>query len=114
MSQSERIKKVRKHFEMTQADFGRKIGIVQGHLTGIERGRKCVTQKTIKVICATYGVSEEWLETGKGEMLDKNPEKKANGVLNVFNALSSEFQDYMLMQLKSLLTLQKGAGKRPK
>jgi len=107
MSQNNRIKEVRKHFKLTQTEFGRRVGIIQGHLTGIESGKKNVTAKTLKVICATYGVSEEWLETGNGEMLAQSPEKKAKRVISLFNELSSEFQDYIIMQLKSLLALQK-------
>jgi len=106
MSLNERIKKVRKFFELTQAEFGRKIGIVQGHLTGLESGKKSVTPKTIKVICTSYGISEEWLRTGNGEMLAQNPNERANRVIHLFKELNSEFQDYMLIQLKNLLTLQ--------
>jgi len=107
MSLNERIKELRKNLGLTQAEFGRRIGIVQGHLTGIESGKKSVTQKTLKVICATYGVSEEWLKTGNGEIFVQSPDKRAKRLIRFFNELSSEFQDYMLMQLQSLLDLQK-------
>ncbi|MCL2688283.1 MAG: helix-turn-helix transcriptional regulator [Chitinispirillia bacterium] len=107
MSLNKRIKEFRKYLGLTQAEFGRRIGIVQGHLTGIESGKKNVTQKTLKVICATYSVSEEWLRTGNGEMIAQNPDKRAIRIIKFFNELSSEFQDYMLLQLQSLLELQK-------
>ena len=107
MSLNERIRELRKHLGLTQAEFGRRIGIVQGHLTGIESGKKNATQKTIKVTCATYGVSEEWLKTGKGEMLAQSPDKRANRIINYFNELCPEFQDFILIQLQSLSKLQK-------
>jgi len=107
MSLNERIKKLRKHLGMTQAEFGRRIGIVQGHLTGLESGKKRVTPKTLRVICSTYGVSEKWLEDGTGDMFAENPDKKANGLIRIFTQLDSEYQDYMLKHLQSLLRLQK-------
>lgn len=86
MSINDRVKLVRNALELTQVDFGGKTGISQGHLTAIESGKRAVTPKTVKVICATFGVNEEWLEAGKGEMftsmghfsLDKYA--KANGL----------------------------------
>jgi len=106
MSLNKRIRELRKHLGLTQVEFGRRIGIVQGHLTGIENGKKSVTSKTLKVICATYSVSEEWLKNGKGEMFIQDPNKKASRVIRFFNELSSEFQDYMITQLQCLLELQ--------
>jgi len=88
-------------------EFGSKIGIVQGHLTGIESGDKNVTQTTIKVICAVYGVSEEWIRTGKGEMYTKIHGDKIYKALNFFNQLTPRYQDFVLEQIKELLATQK-------
>jgi len=107
MSINERIKKFRKHLGMTQAEFGCKIGIVQGHLTGLESGKKNVTPKTFKVICAAYGISEEWLETGEGEMYAQDSEQQTNRVIHLYNELGPELQDFMLKQVKGLLELQR-------
>ena len=68
MTINERVKAVRKALKLTQIEFGKKVGISQGHLTSIESGKRAVTDKSIIVICATFGVSEEWLRTGNGEM----------------------------------------------
>jgi len=103
---NERIRELRKHLGLTQAEFGRRIGIIQGHLTGIEREKKNVTQKTLKVICAVYGVSEEWLENGRGEMFLQSTDKKMKRIIRFFNELNSEFQDCILKQLECLLELQ--------
>lgn len=68
MTINDRIREVRKALGLTQVEFGERVGIVQGHLTSIENGKKNVTEKTVKVICATFSVSERWLRTGIGEM----------------------------------------------
>ena len=68
MNINDRIRAVRNRLDLTQIEFGSKVGISQGHLTSIENGKRTVTEKTLKVICATFDVNEEWLRTGEGEM----------------------------------------------
>jgi len=107
MTVNERIKKLRKSLGLTQAEFGGKIGIVQGHLTGIENGDKKITETTMKVICAVYGVSEGWLRNGRGEMYTKSHGGKIYKVLSVFNQLTPQYQDFALDQIKELFEAQR-------
>lgn len=72
MDINDRVKAVRNQLDLTQIEFGSKTGISQGHLTSIENGKRTVTEKTLKVICATFDVNEEWLRTGDGEMFVKD------------------------------------------
>lgn len=72
MSINDRVKQVRSELGQTQIEFGSRTGISQGHLTSIESGKRAVTEKTLKVICATFDVSEVWLRSGKGEMFVQN------------------------------------------
>jgi len=72
MNISDRVKQVRSELGLTQIEFRTKTGISQSHLTAIESGKRVVTEKTLKVICATFNVSEEWLRTGEGEMFVEN------------------------------------------
>lgn len=72
MNVNDRIKQVRMELSLTQIEFGGKTGISQGHLTSIENGRRAVTEKTLKVICATFNISEDWLRTGEGDMFVEN------------------------------------------
>ena len=63
-----RVKAVRKALKLTQAEFGEKIFMSQGQLTFVETGRRSVTERTIGLICSTFGVNESWLRTGEGDM----------------------------------------------
>jgi len=107
MTAGERVRILRKSLELTQTEFGRKIGIVQGHLTGIENGDKKITESTINVICAVYGASKEWLRTGGGEMYTKDHGGKLYRAINFFNELTPQYQDYILKQAKELSEIQK-------
>lgn len=64
---NERIKKLRKALDLTQTEFGRRIGVKQNTVALIEGGRK-TSDQTIFAICREFNVSEEWLRTGEGEM----------------------------------------------
>jgi len=101
-----RIKELRKYLKLTQVDFGGKIGIAQGHLTGIESGNKSVTEKTLKVICSVYGVSEKWMRNGEGQMFFKAPAQKIKKLTHLFCGLNHDFQNYAVQQTEILLDLQ--------
>ena len=63
-----RIKQIRKHYNLNQEDFGERIGAKQSTVTAYECGNRVPMDVTITSICREFGVNEEWLRTGKGEM----------------------------------------------
>ena len=71
MTESERIKALRSEFDLTQAQFAERIGMVQASLSAIETGIRSLTDKTVKVICSEFHVREEWLRNGTGEMFEQ-------------------------------------------
>ena len=64
-----RIKQIRKHYNLNQEDFGKRIGAKQSTVTAYECGNRVPMDVTITSICREFGVNEEWLRTGNGEML---------------------------------------------
>lgn len=65
-----RIKKVRRFFDLTQQAFAERIGLKQNSIALIESGKRNVSDQTLLAICREFGVSEIWLRTGEGEMMD--------------------------------------------
>mgnify|MGYP002520430417 CR=1 FL=1 len=63
----ERIRAVRRALDLTQTEFGRRIGMKQNTIALIEGGRN-TSDQTLKAICREFNVSEEWLRDGRGEM----------------------------------------------
>lgn len=63
----ERIKFVRKHFKLTQVEFGERIGVKGNTITGYENGIRTASDAVIKSICREFGCNEVWLRTGKEE-----------------------------------------------
>ncbi len=63
-----RIKKLRKSLDMTQADFSSKIGLSRNFIAQIETGAKVPSNRTISDICREFNVREEWLRNGEEPM----------------------------------------------
>lgn len=63
-----RIKTIRKEFKLSQAEFAQRLGVGQTAVSAMERGAQNITDRTVNQIVSTFGVSEEWLRTGEGEM----------------------------------------------
>ncbi len=67
----ERIKAVRKTVGISQAEFGKRVGISRDAVNNIENGRlKRPEQKEplYRLICAEFAINEQWLRTGEGDM----------------------------------------------
>ena len=67
----ERIVKLRKVIGLTQQQFADEIGIKRGTVANYEVGRNEPTEAVKRVVCETFGVNREWLETGEGEIFVK-------------------------------------------
>lgn len=68
---NERLKKLRKHLDLTQAKFANKIGVKQNTVAQYEMGRNVPIDSVITLICKEYNVNEDWLRYGTGEMFVK-------------------------------------------
>lgn len=63
-----RIKAVRTTLKLSQAEFGKKIGLSQNYIWMIEKGERVPSDRAIRDICREYGVDDVWLRDGVGEM----------------------------------------------
>lgn len=72
----EQLKKLRKHLDMTQQAFADKIGMKQNTIAQYEIGRTVPSDAIVFSICREFGVSENWLRTGEGEMFEHLTEQE--------------------------------------
>lgn len=110
---SDRIKTVREALELSQREFGEKLGVSRDVISNIENGRVMPKELLMHHMCKFYKVNERWLQTGAGEMFldDPGEYRKAEEALRIFKALRPEFQEYALEQIRKLSELQeKTAG----
>lgn len=71
MTINERIKFLRKEKGLTQKTLASTLGITQSGVSFLEQEGSSVSDQTIKLICTVFGVREEWLRTGEGEMYNQ-------------------------------------------
>lgn len=80
---NERIKQLRLALGLSQEAFGMRLGLGRGAITNIELGKVPPKPLLVGLICREFGCREEWLRTGKGEMLANiSRQKKIAAFLN--------------------------------
>lgn len=70
MTLGERVRKIRRQMDLTQQDFGKRIGIKSNSVSLIESGGRNASDQVILAICREFDISEDWLRTGAGEMFE--------------------------------------------
>ena len=68
MGIGERIKRIRKHYGLTQKQFGEIIGISDVAVSKLESEINKPSAQTIRLMCGEFGVREPWLREGSGAM----------------------------------------------
>ena len=107
MTRNERLKEARIALNMSQKDFARGICASPSFLASVENNIRIANDRLIRLISMTYGISESWIQDGKGEMFYKSPDEKFRRMTSLFNALPPNFQDFVLLQVEQLLSTTK-------
>ena len=97
----ERIKELRKYLNLTQDEFGDRLGVVKSSISNIEKGRHGITDQMIKLMVKEFGVNEDWLRTGDGEMF---PEfDRADAIAKLADDIMTEVSDSFKSRLITAL-----------
>lgn len=104
-----RLKELRNHLGLSQKDFGNKICLSQDHISSLEKGRRNITDRSIKNICNEFHVNEEWLRSGRGRMIqditeDISAPDHIKELLRKFSLLSEEDQKKMNIMLDAFIS----------
>lgn len=95
MNTGDRIKKLRRELDLTQKEFGERIGIKGNTVAQYELGRSNPIDAVLSLICREFNVREEWLRTGEGEMFRPKPS-------DILDQLASKYQlsnsDYVIVE----------------
>ena len=96
-----RIKEIRMAIGLSQSDFGKRIGVSRDTIANIEGNRSEIKDVFIKSICREYGVREEWLREGTGDIFIK---KSAEDELNeLARKVMSDTRDSFRRRFVSML-----------
>lgn len=84
MTENERVKELRKARGLTLEKFGKALGIQSSAVSKIERGETRLTPQNRLSICREFGVREEWLRDGTGEMEDAAPADELHRIVSEY------------------------------
>ena len=85
----DRIKQLRQTLDLTQEEFGKRIGLVKSGISRIENGTTGTTEQTLRSMCREFGASYLWLTTGEGSMFENGDDVAALHVM-VDQVMASE------------------------
>jgi DNA-binding XRE family transcriptional regulator len=66
MTINERLKEVREGLKLSQKAISEALGLKQSYYSEVENGKRKVTARIINSLIVKYGISVDWLMTGKG------------------------------------------------
>lgn len=68
-----RLKELREdHLELTQEEFAKAVGLQRNTISVVENGGRNLSKRSIHIICEKFNVNPTWLETGEGEIFQKD------------------------------------------
>jgi transcriptional regulator with XRE-family HTH domain len=91
-----------------QGEFAAKLGVKQSTWATIEAGINPLSDRYIRLICLTFGVSEQWLRAGEGEMFIDKAQQDIKELLDIFSRLSPASRKMILDLARTML-----ANERP-
>jgi transcriptional regulator with XRE-family HTH domain len=101
------MREARKALNISQKDFAKAICVSNTYLADVENGARKANGRIIKLASVIFGIREDWLKTGGGDMFYKTPDEKMTRLAGIFNELPPDYQDYALQQIEKLLILRK-------
>lgn len=100
----QRVLEVRKDSGLEQIEFGISIGLKQGSLSDLERGKSNLSDSVKKLLCIVYNVNEGWLLTGKGNKYESAFKKFVRGKVE---GLTDDIKDKYIRSLEEQVELYK-------
>jgi len=71
------IKQIREHFNISQTQMGRKIGMTETYISAMERGSIYPSDDVISRLSTIFGIRSDWLKTGEEPMFLPGRERPA-------------------------------------
>lgn len=105
----ERVRKLREYLGYTQYEFASKLGLTRNFISLVETGQRILSDRSFLSIVREFGVDENWLRTGEGEML--RPVSRDTELAAFFGNLQSSTPDFrhQLISVLSRLTVDEWA-----
>ena len=97
----DRLKELRKALHLTQQKLADKLGVKQNTIAQYEMGRNEPSDAVIVSICREFGVSEDWLRNGNGDMFI--PMTRDEEIASFIGGVQSDVDDTFKKRLIAVL-----------
>lgn len=104
----ERIRKLRRYFDLTQQEFAEKVGTTRNNIAGYETGKRLPSMAVVSAICDKCNVNEQWLRTGEGAMFAPEIEDALGAFIRERNLTSTDrilIEKFVSLSAKSRLAV---------
>ena len=98
----DRIKQIRKTHDLTQQEFAKRLGVSRSGIASYESGEREPISAVIALICREFGISEEWLRNGTGQMqASVSRENEIASLMRSSLRGSEEFKEAVIQAVKT-------------
>lgn len=80
-----RLKTLRETLNLSQEEFGKRIGSARNTIANYEIGRRSPSNTVVKAICREFRVNYFWLTKGIGEMFTGTPQSAVDELAEDYN-----------------------------
>ncbi len=103
-----RLKALRALLNLSQAAFGRRLGVSRDVINNLECGRVAPKEVFIDHLCEVYRVRKAWLICGEEPVMasPSEPKRDLDEAAEIFAQLSPKLKALALSQIRGLLALQ--------
>lgn len=88
---NKRLKDLRKSLDITQQEFANRLGIKRNTVATYESGKSNPSDAAVLLICREFGVNEEWLRYGNGEMFKPAPNAALDALTEEYHLTPSDY-----------------------
>lgn len=109
---SERMRYIRSRLSLSQAEIARRVGVGRAAINKVEQGlTKTLSLQTALSIEKNFGISSEWLLTGRGSIERTTVrDSQVIGLVSKIEQLPDEMRQKVEAEIDFLLSLQ---GEQP-
>lgn len=110
---NERLRKLRRYLDLTQQEFGDRLGVKRNTIATYETGKSTPSDAAVSLICREFNVNEEWLRNGDGEMFIEIPEDDeiATLVYDLLQPDGNKFYEIILETMRGYQELSPNSQK---
>ncbi len=109
MNCGDRVKQVRKNKGLTLEKFGERVGVTKQTVSRIENGVNALTEQMLLSICREFGVNEDWLRNGNGDMFkERSPSEEVGYFVEEileYDGHGNPFYDMIIEMMKTYVEL---------